>query len=354
MKQKELRKHLRDKKIDVAVFSNLHLQEADPNFVYLSGYEGIGFLVVPKIKPAFLLVPPMEALRAKRNSFVRVVVAKENLAEELKKKIGRVKIVGYDKKGMTVAFLERLKRELKGSYRDIGRFCRNSRAVKTKEEIKILRKACSLTDKIFQKTFRHFKDFRTEADVAAFMLNETYRSGLEPSFKPIVASGKNAAEPHHGSRPEKLRKGFCIIDFGLKYKGYCSDESRTVYLGKPDKKEIEMYSLLLGAQETAMAIVKPGIKFSDVDDMAKKILGKMSRYFIHAVGHGVGVEVHEDPFVSKGGTIIRAGMVLTVEPGVYIPGRSGIRIEDQILVTEEGSASLTRTGRQLLILKHKF
>ena len=354
-KLKEFRNYLKEKNICVALFSNLHMQEFDPNFYYFSDYSGLGFLVVPKDKKPFLIVPEMELGKAKREATTAVVVAKKGVAVMLRKKIGKMKNIGIDKKGMTVAFFDRLKKELKGvkiKYMDIGQKCAELRLTKTPEEIKRIRKACKITDKIFSKTFFNFKKFKTEADVAHFMVGEVIKLGLEVSFKPIVASGVNATEPHHGAPDVKLKKGFCVIDFGIRYKGYCSDMTRTVYLGKPTQKDLEIYGLVLSAQKNSIKSVKLGVSCKLPDDTAIKTFGKLSKYFVHSTGHGVGLDIHEDPSLAKGEKLkFMSGMVFTIEPGLYFPRKLGIRIEDDILVTEKGVTVLTKTGKNLLIIK---
>ena len=150
-----------------------------------------------------------------------------------------------------------------------------------------------------------------------------------------------------------LRKGFCVIDFGVKYNGYCSDMTRTVFIGKPTKKDRELYDLLLQAQEECVAMVKSGIVAKDIDSHARKVLGKYSKYFIHGLGHQLGIEIHENSkrgINKRGNFKLKEGMVITIEPGIYLPRRGGVRIEDDVLINESGLESLTDLPRKLEII----
>jgi Xaa-Pro aminopeptidase len=181
---------------------------------------------------------------------------------------------------------------------------------------------------------------------------ETAKLGLKTSFKPIVASGRNSANPHHDNTG-KLSKGFCIIDFGIKYNGYCSDITRTIYFGKPTTKETEIYDTVLGANNKCINSVKCGMKCSDADKLCRKVLGKYSDKFIHGLGHGIGVEIHEGPTLnSKSKDVLKDGMVFTIEPGVYIKNIGGVRIEDDVVLLYNGEKKvLTKTTKKLLCFK---
>lgn len=182
-----------------------------------------------------------------------------------------------------------------------------------------------------------------------------YRFALENnctvSFPPIIACAANAAEPHHQTNLTKLTRGFCVIDLGLKIDGYCSDLSRTIFIGEPSSEEKEIYELVKTAQADSVNHVKSGIKASEIDLVCRQILGKWQKNFIHGLGHGVGTAVHEWPSISTTSqAILEANMIITIEPGVYISGEFGIRIEDDVLVTENGSEVLNRTSKELIIV----
>lgn len=225
-------------------------------------------------------------------------------------------------------------------------------AIKLPEEIKRLQKAAQLTDILFTDLIKNWKRFRTESDAAQFLLTQTAALGVESSFSPIIASGAHAADPHHEVAHTKIQKGFCVIDMGVRYKGYCSDMTRTVYVGKPNKKDTDLYYTLLDAQKETCELVKPGAAVRDIDIFCREKLGpKLNKEFIHSLGHGLGTQVHEWPRVSANvDTDLQAGMLITIEPGVYRAGAYGIRIEDDVLVTKQGHRILNGTTKELILV----
>jgi Xaa-Pro aminopeptidase len=355
MKLKEFQKELARKRIGMALFFNFDGDNVDPNMVYFSQYTGFGALVITP-KKAFLVVPKFEYSRARRTSKVRVVGAKDKLIKTIKQTLrSRPRRVGIDKNRVSVNFYKVLRKEIKASYLDISQYCLTLRTTKTLEEVKIIRKACKITDNIMHKTFWNFKKFKTEADVVAFMKNEVNKRGLGLAFSPIVASGKNACEAHHEPDSKRLQKGFCVIDFGVKYQGYCSDMTRTIYLGKPSKTDIELYHKVLDVQTKLLRMCVAGKSFIRINEKAHELFGKHSRYFTHLIGHGIGTQIHENPNPKKTPkrpvTRLLENSVVTIEPGLYFPKKLGIRIEDDILVTSKGPQVLTKTGKNLLIVK---
>jgi len=225
------------------------------------------------------------------------------------------------------------------------------RITKIKEEIKRTTKACKITSDVFKKTLKNFKNFRTEADVRAFIDNEIKKQGAELAFKTIVASGKNASQPHHETSDERLRKGFCVMDFGAKYKGYCADMTRTIYLGKPSKKEIKLYNTLLKIQKDSIKIAKVGKKCSDIDKYSRDAMKDLAKYFIHSLGHGTGLDIHEAPSLGpRSKDKLQNGMIITIEPGVYFTNKLGIRIEDTLLIKKK-AVSLTTANKHLITVK---
>jgi Xaa-Pro aminopeptidase len=355
MKLKQFQKWLLENKIDLAAFFNLDGDCIDPNMMYFSGYSGFGALVITP-KKAVLIAHKAEHERAKKTSRIRAIAAKGKLSEEMKKLVKKRRPrIGIDKNRMTINFYKALKTATKARFVDVSAQCLRLRAAKTTEEVGIIRKACKITDEILQKTLRNFKQFKTEAEVSAFLINETNKLGLTTSFKPIVASGSNACQAHHEVENTQLKKGFCIIDFGIRYKGYCSDISRTIYLGKPSLWEIALYQEVLDVQNKLISQCKMGKSFIQIHQNALKLFGKHAKYFTHLIGHGVGTEIHENPNPKKTQrrpvTNLLENSVITIEPGLYFPGKLGIRIEDDILVTKKGPEVLTKTGKNLLVIK---
>jgi len=219
------------------------------------------------------------------------------------------------------------------------------------KELQYSRKSCSIASKIIKKVFEELgkKSFKTELDVYNFLKKETYRNDCRLAFKPIVAFGKNAAEIHHKANNTKLRKGFLVIDFGVKYKGICSDMTRTVYLGRPTKKERELYNLVLLAQETAMRYAVAGEYAANIDLIARAVLWDYYRHFVHGTGHGVGKKIHQAPSLKpRGRAVLKKGDIITIEPGLYFKNKLGIRIEDTILIRKNKYPKiLTKVDKKL-------
>src|SRR3989338_8081261 len=336
MKINTFQEILQKKSIDFALFYNSD-SRVNANLQYFCGYKGIGALVVPKNKPSFLLAPEMELQRAKKSFKNTYSMNKkkffESVSEKLKEKGIKSKNIAIDKNNFTLNSYRAFKKQFKkAKTQDIGLKCIRLREIKTNEEIQLLKKSCQYADKILQKTIKNFNSFKTESEVAAFLEYEKKKIGLELSFPPIVASGSNGSMPHYEPSNIKIKKGFCVIDFGVKYKGYCSDITRTVYIGAPNKKEKEMYNLLLKTQKDAINEIKDNEKCSKLYDFVHKRLGKYSEYFVHGLGHGVGVEIHEMPNLTLNSKDkIQDNMVFTIEPGVYFPKKFGIRVEDTVL-----------------------
>jgi Xaa-Pro aminopeptidase len=209
--------------------------------------------------------------------------------------------------------------------------------------------------KLFEHVLGFIRPGLTEIEVAAELEHRARLLGVEGmSFETIVASGLRSALPHGRATGAKLpRRGFVTLDFGVILKGYCSDMTRTVYLGKPKTKEREIYNAVLEAQEAGVAAVGSGVSCGEVDEAARSVLRRagLAAAFTHSTGHGVGLEIHEPPRLGAGQTArLLSGMVVTIEPGVYLPGEFGIRIEDMVAVTPTGGQILTPAPKALIEL----
>ena len=224
--------------------------------------------------------------------------------------------------------------------------------IKTKTELIAIAAACRITDDIFFATMRDFR-FRTEAELARHIRREIARRGLRMAFPPIVTSGSRAGNSIHPKPTDAVLEGFVIIDFGVRVKGYCSDMTRTVYVGKPTKKEREFYALVARAKRAGERAAHAGGNCAAADAAARKTLGPYRKYFIHTLGHGVGRRIHEQPrlYFKKTEDIFKEGMVITIEPGIYIPNHLGIRIEDTYRVAKSGLVPLTKSPQKLLVFK---
>jgi Xaa-Pro aminopeptidase len=229
------------------------------------------------------------------------------------------------------------------------------RQIKDGDELAIMREAALVGCKLFEQILAFIRPGLHEIEVAAELEYQARMLGAEAmSFETIVASGPRSALPHGKASSARLpRKGFLTLDFGVILKGYCSDMTRTVYLGKPKPNERGTYNAVLEAQEAAVAAISSGVSCGEVDEAARFILRRegLAEAFSHSTGHGVGLEIHEAPRIGAGqATRLAAGMVVTIEPGVYLAGQYGIRIEDMVAVTATGGEVLTPTPKALIEL----
>jgi|SRR3989344_167864 len=220
----------------------------------------------------------------------------------------------------------------------------------SQKEIENTKKACKITDKIFKELFKNIKSFKTEKEIYNFLIRRTKENKCKLAFKPIVANNNWIIHPK--PRKYRLKKGFLIIDFGVKYKEYYSDETRTIFLGKPSKRDVKLYNLVLKVQETAIRNLKPGILGSDFHIKHANLFGKYKKYFIHALGHGLGYKrIHMKPAMHPNSKdVFKEGMVVTIEPGLYFKNKYGIRIEDTILIRNKAEL-LTKTPKKLITIE---
>ena len=219
--------------------------------------------------------------------------------------------------------------------------------------ISYIKRACKITDNIFSLILKgiKIKKFETELDIKKFIKNKAKEDNCELAFKPVVAIGKNAAEIHHTANKTRLKKGFLVIDLGVKYKGYCSDMTRTIYIGNPSKKERKLYNLVLESQLTAFNHTQPEVYAADIDLIARAVLQDYYKHFVHGTGHGVGKKIHQAPSLKPRGRFrLKPNTVITIEPGLYFKKRLGIRIEDSILMKER-PIQLTKTTKKLIVIK---
>lgn len=261
-------------------------------------------------------------------------------------------LLGVEKGHLSLSRWERLQ-AVAGALQaiDVGAEIRRLRVRKTPEEIEKLERAARLTDEVTERVLSELETGRTELAVASSIERHLAAGGGRPSFGTIVQSGPNSAQPHLGPSDRLLAAGdLVLLDFGADCDGYKADITRTVVLGEPDARQREVHSLVLAAHDAGVLAVQPGVTVGEVDEAARAVIraGGLGDRFIHRVGHGLGLEAHEDPSLDPGGTtVLEEGMVVTIEPGVYIPGWGGIRIEDDVLVEAGGRRVLTKADHRL-------
>ena len=267
----------------------------------------------------------------------------------------RVRRLGVDLTDIAVSSFRQIQKELGNRTRiaDCAGLIATQRTVKDADEISIIRRAVKLGAALFPAALKQLRPGVSESTVAAQIEYEARMRGAEGmSFETIVAGGARSALPHGRASHHPLpRRGFVVLDFGVILTGYCSDMTRTVHLGKPDARARSIYEAVLSAQIAAIEAVRPGVPVSAVDRAARSMLDRagFGHFFTHSTGHGVGLEIHEPPRIAGNERqALRPGMVVTIEPGVYIPREGGVRIEDMVLVTKRGCEVLTPTTKKLI------
>lgn len=321
---------------------------------YVTGFTGSAGVVWISATHQTLIVDFRYTEQAQEQAPDWDVITHDGLPEQLKQLIADrgVKAVAVEGEHITVAQWQEWNETFAMELQPVKGWVEELRIVKEPWELDNLRRAAEIADHAFAQLLPQVQSGVKEKDLALELEFTMRKAGADGvSFSPIVASGPRGALPHARPGNRMLQHGdFVVMDFGCLYKGYCSDMTRTVVVGEPTEKHLLIYDLVLKAQETALAGVRPGVTGIEVDKIARDIIedGGYGRYFGHGLGHGVGLEVHEEPRLSKlGKTALRPGMIVTVEPGVYLPGWGGVRIEDLVLVTEDGSQCLSSTFKEL-------
>ncbi len=354
-RQSQLEEALAGAKLDALLITHL------PNIRYLCGFTGsAGALVVGREFRAFFTDGRYTEQARTEVEGARVLIAAKGAlpAAAMLLRRRKVRVLGIEAEHMTVQALASLRGDIGKSMRvrPASGMVERLRVVKDAEELARIGAAVLLGAKLFDEVaLQAIRPGVTEAEVAAQLEYVARRSGAEGmSFETIVASGRRSALPHgRASASAILANGFVILDFGVILAGYCSDMTRTVYVGRPTGQVRRMYEAVLQAQQAATAAVRPGIPAGQVDEAARRVLRRagLGRFFTHSTGHGVGLEIHEAPRLGRGQTeLLQPGMVITIEPGIYVPGSGGVRIEDMVVVTEGGCEVLTPATKRLVAL----
>lgn len=330
------------------------------NIFYLSGYTGEGLLVLTHNTKAVVTdFRYVEQAQAQAPGFsvhsVSNDVSHAQLAAKLLRQNG-VTNAYYEDDEVTVRAGARLQEALG----DITLSSLNNqpemlRRIKDEGELQIIEAACRISSDAFDYICGMIKPGMSEIEIRRLLDNRLMDSGASAtSFSTIVASGPNGSLPHAIPGERKVQTGDMItMDYGALYKGYCADMTRTISVGKPSDKMLEVYNIVLEAQLTCQDALAPGKVCRDIDAIARKIIGDAGygEYFGHGLGHAVGIDIHEDPRLSpKCDDILEPGHVMTVEPGIYLPGIGGVRIENTCVITKDGARSLVSAPRELRII----
>lgn len=329
---------------------------------YFAGYEAmplerLTMLVVPRDGAATMVVPRLEAPRVQGRGDAFTVAAWDetddpvDIVARLAGKPGTVAI------GDTTwsLFLLGLQAELaRSTFVSATPITRELRMRKGPEEIAFLRAAAEATDRVVDRLGSVPFAGRTEHDLAAEIAAMTVEEGHDRAMFTIVASGPNGASPHHEASHRVIAEGDAIVvDFGGRWHGYCSDTTRTFHVGEPTARYAEIFSVLEEAQEASRAAVAPGVPCEQVDAAARRVIAAAGygEQFIHRTGHGIGLEDHEHPYIVEGNTLpLEPGMAVSIEPGIYLPGEFGMRIEDIVVCGDTAVDELNRSPRRLHIV----
>lgn len=340
-------------RIDALIVTHL------PNIRYLCGFSGSSGVLVVSRRTAVLFTDGRyrEQTRTEVKN-AKVVISKSAALLAAAEWIADHSLasIGIESEHMTVSSRSTLAGRLqrKAHIRNTYSLVEDLRMIKDGDELQLIRNAAQLGSSLLQTALRTIRNGISELKVAAEMEYDARQKGAEAmSFDTIVASGPRSALPHGRASAAKISGGFVVLDFGVILAGYCSDKTRTVYVGKPQPKERRWYEAVREAQQAAIETVRDGVPAAEVDAAARSVLrsAKLDKYFTHSTGHGVGIEIHEPPRIGRNqDELLRSGMVITIEPGIYIAEKGGIRIEDMVVVTDRGCEVLWPATKELVSL----
>jgi Xaa-Pro aminopeptidase len=343
--------HLKREGIEAFLFTS------PENLRYVSGFTGGEGAVLLTPRRSILFVDSRYMLQAEREAKGFTVKEYRRRWEEVASAIKDAGCgkVGFESYHLTHESYVELRRHLKIPLIPSPRSIKTTRSVKEQKEISLIKKAAMIAEQGFKKLVLQIGSKRRERDVALTLENYIRDFGAEKiPFEIVVVSGKRGAYPHGTPGRKEIKKGeFITLDFGAVYQGYCSDETCTLIKGRPTLQQQRVYDAVKKAHDKAISVVAPGVKFTAVDAAARTVLEKagLGKHFRHGTGHGVGLAVHEAPSISpQGEGVAEAGMVFTIEPGVYIPNWGGVRIEDMVEVTPHGCRLITRIPKDLQII----
>ncbi len=337
-----IRRELSNRNIDCLIVTK------PANVTYTTGFLGDDSWAVITKSKVYFLTDSRYTEQARSECTDCTIVERTGLMAEavgkLVKKLKSVQAVAVEK-SMSLADFGALKKHVKARIKSVANVIETIRSRKDAAEIKTIEVAASISTQALEQILCYIKPGMAESELAGMLDFQIRKLGATNSFETIVAFGPNASRPHHQPGKKKLKQNDTVlIDFGAKYKGYCSDITRCFVVGRSTAYYKKVYDVVEQAQAAAVKIIKAGIKMKDVDTAAREVIENHDLpVYGHGTGHGFGLEIHESPFLKvQGKGTLKAGQVITIEPGIYIPGKLGVRIEDDVLVTETSYKILTR------------
>lgn len=342
---------LADAGCDAVLVTNLK------NIYYLTGFWGTaGTVFISKNRRLFLTDARYSLLAEQAITGFDIIETRSALAEIAKIiKDDKLSVIGFDSE-VSYAYYQELTATFT-EYRLLAltNFVEELRMIKDADEVETIRHACQISDRAFLDVLDFIKPGQTtELDVANFLdfrMRKYGASGV--SFETIVASGYRSAMPHGVASDKVIQRGEMLtLDFGCYYNHYVSDMTRTVHIGQASDQEREVYEIVLRSNQALIASAKAGVTYRAYDQIAREVIDAAGygAYFTHGIGHGIGLDIHEVPYFGKSDDTIKAGMVLTDEPGIYLENKYGVRIEDDLLITEDGCEVLTLAPKELIVL----
>jgi len=329
---------------------------------YFTGYramplERLTMLVLPAEGPATLVVPGFEAARVSLHPGVFTVrpwAETDDPVALVAGLCGSPRRVAVGDPTWSVFLLDLQDRLPRAAFGPASPLTGELRMRKGPEEVALLRRAGAAVDRVVERLGEHRFAGKSERRLSAEVAALTVEEGHEAAVFSIVASGPNGASPHHEAGDRVVGDGDAVVvDFGGRLEGYCSDITRTFFVGEPEPGFLEVFSVVRAAQQAGVEAAAPGVPAQEVDRAARRVIAEAGYgpFFVHRTGHGIGLEEHEPPYIVEGNSLpLEAGMAFSVEPGVYLPGRFGVRLEDVVVVTASGAERLNHSSRELHIV----
>ncbi|KAK3582178.1 hypothetical protein CHS0354_023712 [Potamilus streckersoni] len=353
MREDKLRKKLQEQSLDGLIITALS------NIEWLTGFTGShGIVLLLRSGLTYFLTDFRYQEQSQEEvTTCKVIITNQSLFDEINTVgIQLTGKIGFQSENLSFEMFEQLSQKLSEcTLLPVKDFCCEYVSVKCDAEIDLIQKATDITAKVFDKILGIIRPEITEKELAAEISYWNKRFGADKdSFSPIVSSGARSALPH--ARPTDCKIGnqtVLLIDMGCRYNGYCSDQTRTLFLGTPDNEFRSVYEIILQAHLMGISGAKAGIYGKDLDSISRNHISSKGygEHFGHGLGHGVGLQIHEHPRINtKSQDMLTKNMVITIEPGIYLPGKFGVRIEDAIVVTESGGVSLAKTNKRLITL----
>ncbi|UCZ52678.1 Xaa-Pro peptidase family protein [Bacillus shivajii] len=350
MKLTKIREKLQELDLDAILITNAS------NRRYISDFTGTAGVILISLTEAKVIVDGRytEQAKAQAKQF-EIVEHNKNLLEVSANEVGKmnVKQLSYEADHVSVSQFKNYQKQIDAEMVETSNIVESLRMVKTEEELGLMREAARIAEKALEHVLTMIKPGITEKDLSAELIYKMQKLGASgPANDPIVASGVRSALPHGRASEKVIEKGDIItFDFGAIYNGYRSDMTRTVSVGEPPAELKKIYHIVRETLEYAKEKIKPGLTVKEYDQLAREYIEEKGygKYFIHGIGHGLGLDLHEGPTVAAN-EVFEENMVFTVEPGIYIPDLGGVRLEDDVVIKKDGIENLTPSSKELIIL----